>query len=195
MWFIIEIKPSRLQGTFDVWKTIQLSGFLPKNLEEVIDPVILRYFAHPEDILFGMLGDTRHHIRELAVRRIFKARSSNIQQSLRQFEVSNSLNINASSYMDLIDWSTLVITEPPLTMGLPVEVLIDIVKNPDTSMLFSEIKSYRCHTQAVERAVKIVTEASATVCGSENRDGVMRAKLESRGIIPPFGSKQDYKLN
>ncbi|KAG5894025.1 hypothetical protein JTB14_018130 [Gonioctena quinquepunctata] len=137
----------------------------------MIDPVILQYFADPEDILLGMLGDTRHHIRELAVRRIFKARSSNIQQSLRQFEVPNSLNINASSYMDLIDWSTLVITEPPLTMGLPVEVLIEIVKNPDTSMLFSGIKSYPCHTQAVERAVKIVTEASATVCASENRDG------------------------
>ncbi|KAG5894039.1 hypothetical protein JTB14_037884 [Gonioctena quinquepunctata] len=80
--------------------------------------------------------------------------------------------------MDLINWSTLVITEPPSTMGLPVEVLMDIVKNLDTSMVFSEMKSYPCHTQAVERAVKIVTEASATVCGSENRDGVIGAKLE-----------------
>ncbi|KAG5862769.1 hypothetical protein JTB14_005296 [Gonioctena quinquepunctata] len=164
-------------------------------MEDVIDPMILRYFAHRENILLGMLGDTRLHIRELAVPRIFKARSSNLQQSLRQFEVPNSLNINASSYMDLIDWSTLVITEPPPTMGLPVEVLIDIVKNPDTSMVFSEIKSYPCHTIVVERAVKIVTEASATVSGSENRDGVIRAKLESREIIPSFGSKQDYKLN
>ncbi|KAG5873660.1 hypothetical protein JTB14_021730 [Gonioctena quinquepunctata] len=142
-----------------------------------------------------MLGDTRLHIRELAVRQIVKARSSNLQQSLRQFEVPNSLNINASSYMDLIDWSTLVITEPPPTMGLPVEVLIDIVKNPDTSMVFSEIKSYPCHTVVVERAVKIVKGASATVSSSENRDGVIRAKLELREIIPSFGSKQDYKLN
>ncbi|KAG5890624.1 hypothetical protein JTB14_031929 [Gonioctena quinquepunctata] len=109
-----------------------------------------------------MLGDTRLHIWELDVPRIFKVRSSNLQQSLRQFEVPNSLNINASSYMDLIDWSTLVITEPPPTMGLPVEVLIDIVENPDTSMVFSEMKSYPCHTIVVERAVKIVTEASAT---------------------------------
>ncbi|KAG5879013.1 hypothetical protein JTB14_038360 [Gonioctena quinquepunctata] len=97
--------------------------------------------------------------------------------------------------MDLIDWSTLVITEPPLTIGLPVEVFIDIVKNPDTSMMFSEIKSYPCHTQAVERAVKIVTEASATVCDNENRDGVIGAKLESREMMPYFGSKQDYKSN
>ncbi|KAG5897596.1 hypothetical protein JTB14_019544 [Gonioctena quinquepunctata] len=179
----------------DQYSERKVPWFLPKNLKEVIDPVILRYFAQPEDILLGMLGDTRHYIWELAVRRIFEARSSNIQQSLRQFEVPNSLNMNASSYMDLIDWSTLVITEPPLTMGYPVEVLIDIVKNPDTSMLFSEIKSYPCHTQAVERDVKIVTDASATVCGSGNRDGVMRAKLESRGIIPSFGSKQDYKLS
>ncbi|KAG5872865.1 hypothetical protein JTB14_003982 [Gonioctena quinquepunctata] len=115
--------------------------------------------------------------------------------TLRQFEVPNSLNINTSSYMDLIDWSTLVITEPPPTMGLPVEVLIDIVRNPDTPMVFSEIKSYPCHTIVVERAVKIVTGASATVSGSENRDGVIRAKLESREIIPSSGSKQDYKLN
>ncbi|KAG5871220.1 hypothetical protein JTB14_005755 [Gonioctena quinquepunctata] len=96
--------------------------------------------------------------------------------------------------MDLIGWSTLVITEPPSTMKLLVEVLIDIVQNPDTSMVFSEIKSYPFHTQAVERAVKIVTEAPATVCGSENRDGIIRAKLESREIIPSFGSKQDYEL-
>ncbi|CAH1099116.1 unnamed protein product [Psylliodes chrysocephalus] len=85
--------------------------------------------------------------------------------------------------------------EPPLTMGLPEEVLNDIVKNPATSMLFSEIKSYPCHTQAVEWAVKIVTEASAAVCGGDNRDGVIRAKLESHRIMPSFGSKQDYKLN
>ncbi|KAB0805378.1 hypothetical protein PPYR_02348 [Photinus pyralis] len=200
MWFIIKSKPSCLQGAFNVWKMIQLSRYLPKNLKDVIDPVIFRnsYFAHPENILLGMLGDTREHIRELAVRRILKARRSNIQQFPRQFEVPNSLNINASCYTDLIDWSwgTLVINEPPLTIGLSEAVLLnDFVKNPGTSMRFSEIKSYPCHTQAVERAVKIVTEASGTVCGSDNRDGVIRAKLESRKIMPSFGSKQDYKLD
>ncbi|KAG5862962.1 hypothetical protein JTB14_028065 [Gonioctena quinquepunctata] len=97
--------------------------------------------------------------------------------------------------MDLIDWSTLVITEQPLSMGLLEEVFIDIVRNPETSMMFSEIKSYPCHTQAVERAVKILTEASATVCGNENRDGVTGAKLKSREMMPSFGSKQDYKSN
>ncbi|KAG5881012.1 hypothetical protein JTB14_015099 [Gonioctena quinquepunctata] len=185
MWFIIETKPSCLQEALNVWKTIQLSRYLPKK--DVIDPIILRYFAHPENIPLGMLGNTRQHIRELAVHQISKARSSNIQQSLRQFQVPNSLNINASSYMDLIDWSTLVITELLSPMVLPVEVFIEIVKNPDTSMIFSEIKSYPCHTQAVERAVKIVTEASATVCGNENRDGVIGAKLESREMMPSFG--------
>ncbi|VEN43556.1 unnamed protein product, partial [Callosobruchus maculatus] len=197
MWFIIKAKPSCLQGAFNVWKMISLSRYLPERLKVVIDPVILRnsYFAHPENILLGMLGDTREHIRELAVRRILKARNCNKQQSRRKFEVPNSLNMGASSYMDLIDWSTSVITEPPLTMGLSGEVLNDIVKNPATSILSSEIKSYPCHTQAVERAVKIVTEASAAVCGGDNRDGMIRAKLESRGIMPSFGSKQDYKLD
>ncbi|CAH1099833.1 unnamed protein product [Psylliodes chrysocephalus] len=136
-------------GAFNVWEMISLSRHLPKRLKEVIDPVILRnsYFAHPENILLGMLGDTREHIQKFAVLRIFKTRNSNKQQSRRKFEDPNSLNMSASSYMDLIDWSTSVITEPPLTMELPEEVLNDILKNPASSMLFSEIKSYLCHMQ------------------------------------------------
>ncbi|KAG5899989.1 hypothetical protein JTB14_034558 [Gonioctena quinquepunctata] len=57
MWFIIKTKPSCLQGAFNVWKTIQLSKYSPEK--DVIVSVILRYFAHPENIPLGMLGDTR----------------------------------------------------------------------------------------------------------------------------------------
>ena len=43
----------------------------------------------------------------------------------------------------------------------------------------------------VERAVKMVTEASALVIGPEERDGLIRQKMKSRTIIPKFVSKKD----
>ena len=39
---------------------------------------------------------------------------------------------------------------------------------------------YKCHTQAVERAVKLVTEAASSVVGEEARDGFIRATKSCR---------------
>ncbi|KAJ8934974.1 hypothetical protein NQ314_013079 [Rhamnusium bicolor] len=78
-----------------------------------------------------------------------------IRRARRQFEVPNSLIMDGSNYIDLTDWSNFVITELLLTMGLPEEVLKDIVKNPGTSMLFFDIKSYPCHTLAVDELLKL----------------------------------------
>lgn len=53
---------------------------------------------------------------------------------------------------------------------------------------------FMCHTQAVERAVKLVTDASTAVCGESARDGFIRARIESRAIMPSFNTKKEYKL-
>jgi len=39
------------------------------------------------------------------------------------------------------------------------------------------INIFPCHTQAVERAVKLVTDASTAVCGESARDGFIRARI------------------
>ncbi|GBM83545.1 hypothetical protein AVEN_272013-1 [Araneus ventricosus] len=49
------------------------------------------------------------------------------------------------------------------------------------------------HMKAVERIVKLVTQASRKRVGSENRDGFIRATLESRKQMSQFESKKDYK--
>ena len=56
------------------------------------------------------------------------------------------------------------------------------------------IDDFLCHTQIVERHVKMVTEAAASVCGDMRRAGYIRAKLLSRKYIPHFGSKKIEKL-
>lgn len=53
---------------------------------------------------------------------------------------------------------------------------------------------FMCHTQAVERAVKIVTEASLSVCSAARGDGLIHSKLSSRSRNPSYTSKKAYNI-
>ncbi|GBN17975.1 hypothetical protein AVEN_161558-1 [Araneus ventricosus] len=64
--------------------------------------------------------------------------------------------------------------------------------NSDTTAI-REIQKFPCHTQAVERCIKLVTEASNKVCGHEARDGYIRATLKFRSVMPNFSKKSDFK--
>ena len=192
MWFAIKINCSCKDGAKHVLNTIMKSRYLSQEHKAIVDPVISRnaFFAHPENILLCMVTDHREHIRELGLRRILKARSQNSGgKGVRQFIVPD-LNFNAEDYFDLIDWQKTVITEPP--------VLTDISEN-DIKMFVAigaapviDFPKYPCHTQAVERCVKLVTEASSAVCGAKSRDGFIRVRLESREKMPYFNTKADY---
>ena len=81
----------------------------------------------------------------------------------------------------MIDWQATTISEPPVTRCLSnvtIESRVKLQMLP--SVLFPK---FPCHTQAVERAVKLVTEASACVVDSSKRDGYIIAKLQSRKKI------------
>ena len=54
------------------------------------------------------------------------------------------------------------------------------------------IAKFPCHSQAVERHIKLFTEASATVCDQETRDGFIRTQIPSRKEIPKFESNQQF---
>ena len=60
---------------------------------------------------------------------------------------------------------------------------------PDRSMKPFNTPS---HTQAVERIVKEVTEASKHVIGPEQHDGFIRSRKMARQILPEFDTKQQY---
>lgn len=96
------------------------------------------------------------------------------------------VNFNAEDYIDLIDWFNCTVTEPPLVRHLSDQELWDIVKQ------VPNFDNFPCHTQAVERGVKIITEASTKVCGEESRDGFIRAKFDARKDLPKFESKCQY---
>ena len=190
MWFLI--KKTVLQG----WCTLSVSNYQQITIsfqgsKKITDPVIQRngYFAHPENVLLSMLTDERKHIRELAVRRILRARSK--QHGLRQFCVPK-IDFTAKDYIDLIDWQNTEIFEPPILSNTAVTDLEMFLASSDVSVV--DFPKYPCHTQSEERCVKLVTDASAAVCGIKARDGLIRVRLESRQIMPSSNTKAEYRM-
>ena len=60
------------------------------------------------------------------------------------------LNFDAETYHEIINWSN-VNSEPPLCIDLSTESIEDM------RFLKHEIPDYPCHSQGVERAVKLVS--------------------------------------
>nr|CAH7728928.1 unnamed protein product [Callosobruchus chinensis] len=191
MWFSIKMHPSCKDGARHVFETIKLTRYLDDNFRKIIDPVIQRnaYFAHPENILLSMISDDRKHVRELGLRRILKSRSAAHSEIIRQFTVPK-LNFNATDYTELINWMEVDVTPPPVLANITNEDLKLFIENNDTL----EFPRFPCHTQAVERCVKLVTEASSCVIGEEARDGFIRLRVKSREIMPHFHHKAEYKV-
>ena len=55
-----------------------------------------------------------------------------------------------------------------------------------------KVPNYPCHTQAVERGVKLVSEASAAAIGQEAREGFICQRIKERKVLNKFESKKDY---
>jgi len=146
------------------------------------------YYAHPENLLMAMTCDSTPTIRALAWKRIKKARSS--KKGVRGDFNLPAINMGAAVYYDMIDWVTCDVTEPRLTRRLEDR---EIEKRISTFAYGTNSTGhYPCHTQGVERLVKLVTEASSSVFGAKARDLYVKAKLQSRQQMPSLGTKKGY---
>ena len=88
----------------------------------------------------------------------------------------------------MIEWQSIDVTEPPITRIISMTELDECISE---KKMFHPM-NYPLHTQAVERAIKVVTEASLQVCGNDAREGLIQARLGSRDRISSFESKKDY---
>ena len=190
-WFSIKKNCSIYQDPQNFFKMVENAQKCDEFTKSIVNPVLQRnsYFAHPENLLLAMLCDSKSHISKLALLRIKKiaCRSENAQ---RKF-VLPKLNFTACNYTDLINWQEETITKPPLVSRIPIDELEALSHE---RKLYDYFPRYPSHTQAVERAVKLVTEASASVINDEGRDGYIRNKLNSRRKMPSYDSKRDFIL-
>lgn len=194
-WFTIKINNKCVNGAANLLYLIKASRYLPLKYRIKVDESIQRnaYFAHHENILLGMLHDSREDIRKLACQRILHARKS-INITVRRFTIP-TLNFKAKEYYTLIDWTKTKVTEPPLTKNFTEAELIDLVQNGENSKLWeAKIFQLPCHTQNTERCVKLVTEVSTRVADEIRRDGYIRTVLASRAAMPKFQTKKDFRI-
>lgn len=175
VWFNIKKSKHFTDGPKHVFQAIQTSRYLSDDLLKIVNPVIQRnaFFAHPENLLLAMIVDDRENIRKLGYRRILKARKcASKEKTIRNF-VLPKINFKATDYTEIIDWCTCPLYSPPILQGVSDDE-IKLLINSDTRPI-RDIKEFPCHTQVVERYVKLVTDASSKVCGYEARDGYIRS--------------------
>ena len=96
------------------------------------------------------------------------------------------INFKAETYMELIDLETLHLSEPPFILTMTNEQLTSLKDSP------LEVPAYPCHTQAVERAIWLVTEASSSVIGHKAREGFIRQRILARKGLKGHASKKDF---
>ena len=159
---------------------------LKKLVQNVVEKVVRSsaWFAHSEPILITMLSSNESEERIWAVDMILKIRGSNNEGDKKiRPRVLPLLNIKAEKLVDLISWDGA--TEPLYTCDLTNGELQEIKQKP------MEVKYFCNHTQAIERAVKEVTEASAAVYGKDRRDGFIRGRAAHRELMPCFNSKKN----
>ena len=188
MWFTIKLKPFITDAPKHVFHQMQLLKLLPSDVRKIVKPYVSRnaYNAHPENLLIAMLDDSDDAIREKAVNIIkdIRATKQPPTRPVRAFSVPK-LNYDADNYHTMIDLESETLTEPPLTYELTDDDLDLIKEEPLT------LPPYRSHTQSVERAVKLVSNASGQVYGLESTRGYIKAQIASRKLYKKCDSKTE----
>ncbi|GBL95623.1 hypothetical protein AVEN_24828-1 [Araneus ventricosus] len=110
---------------------------------------------------------------------------------VRRFVIP-AVNFGAADYVDLIDWQAFYVTPPTVLRHIDFHELLKMIQD-DVPMDGWDFIKFLSHTKAVERIVKLVTEASRKRVGPQNRYGFIRATLESRKQMSQFEYKKDYK--
>lgn len=197
MVFHIKRNWSIVNGPKHITRIIKLSKCLPEEHLKVVEDSIGRnaFLAHPEHITLALLNDNDRETRQNGWLNILSRRNMNlIAPTLRKFKIPQ-LNFDCENYTNLI---TMESADPPLLQNIEVstENIEFLASKPLLDHDFGiHLARIPLHTQAVERCVKVVTEASKSVCGEKKRNGWIANTLGSRNIMPKFETKADFNFS
>ncbi|KAK3925578.1 Bis(5'-nucleosyl)-tetraphosphatase, symmetrical [Frankliniella fusca] len=96
----------------------------------------------------------------------------------------------AQDYTDMIDWSSTTIYSPPILRNIKNEEIQSLIDSGEMPQW--DVTRFPCHTQAVERCVKLVTAASEKRVGFKSRHDFITSTLKSRDIMPAFKTKCQF---
>ena len=125
-------------------------------------------------------------VRETALKKIMSIRSG--EPAKKRLKKITPINTEATHWSELISLSQSGICEPAITEHIPDQVLQEALLNGSKV----ELPDLPSHSQSVEQAVKLTSEASHTVYGLEARQNHIIARTVSRQMRPSFASKGSY---
>ena len=164
-WFAIKKAKKFTSGPALLFHQMTLIKTQTEDVQEMAKPAVQRnaFMAEPGIMLCAMLESNSSSIRSKAVETIKNLRSKppkkprkKILRGIRSLQVKK-LDWEAFSWIDIIDWKKAGVHEPFIIECLPMEVLDATLAEPYC------FPSFPVHTQSVERAVKLGTEASHKV--------------------------------
>lgn len=188
MWFIVKAKPQMYNGPKHLFKFIKLIQWLPTRYKGEVYNIINRnsYFAHSENILLAMLLDPQIDVRKRAFDIILQIRPVQRNKIVREFK-KPAVNFQAETYYEMIDFTDLSnIFEPPIVKSLLEEELREF--NDDVGI----IEHIPLHSQAVERAIKLVSDCSSLASNEGRRNGIVHTKIALNQVIVKKNTKNDY---
>lgn len=148
------------------------------------------FFAFSDNILAGMLADSREEIRQEAVEKILQ-----IREEKESFDLDRrvpELNWSSDHFSKMIDWDSLSLAqlnEPSSTRGMSPEELKTRITNPLI------LNKWYCHTQCVERSVKLVSASAVHVYKKDDRHGAILAGVKSRAKRIKIETKDSYEVS
>lgn len=186
-YFLIKRNELAVDGPKNLFFLIERSNRIAdEEVKSIVQTCIQRnaFFAHSENLLLAQLCSKTRSERWNAVHKILEIRETTPSNGIRRFKVP-TINFNAKNWTNMIEWDERI-TEPPFTVGMNEEELIDLIENPLV------VPEFKCHTQMVERAVKEVTRVSSKFKHQEDRNSTVSATLINRAKYPKMDSKKDF---
>ena len=186
-WFRFRSNPHIQDGSKNFFYLIELSRSLEAQDRDITQNVLQynAFWAHPENVTISMLADENEEVRRKAVNWIMKAREEFDDSSHPRQFVLPEVNFDAVDYCHMINWEAVDCTEPPLTVGMSMDDIMEAYKSP---MILPD---YPNHTQGVERAVRVVEQVAPKRVGYTARHRQILKLLKSREMVSSFNTKKD----
>ena len=143
-------------------------------------------FTHPEHLLLAITEDDKKSIREFGLQRIQKARLIDARRKTVRTFTPPYINFSVEEYSETINWMHCELSYLLLLTEISddeIKPRIDRDSIPDWIITFKQIPVCM---QAVQREVKLATEAPGKSCKAESREGLIRIPLLSRSSMLEF---------
>ncbi len=143
-----------------------------------------------DNFIYSLVCSQDFQIRDLGLEAIQRIRSEGRTFALEPAKKIPTINFDASCWSGLIDLKDVsVLREPAVTTDLTDSD----IESHRANFTKPQLPNLPIHSQSVERAVKLVTEASEKFVGYESRHRAILTKVLSRKCRPNFESKGKYE--